>query len=81
MHRCMDDLPITDPASALVGLGALVGLLASWSWMKAWAALRSTGEGRERVSAAALDTPAFLTSITLAFLSAGYLLGRFTGRF
>lgn len=73
--------PITDPASVLIGLGALCGLLAVKYW---WGVARGASklhlpDGRK--ARANLAIAAFLTAACLGLSGAGYLIGRFTGRF
>lgn len=70
--------PITDPASVLIGLGALVALAASIYWYRVFRAL---DRNPSRLPGRTLGGAALLTAIVLALVAAGYLLGRFTGRF
>lgn len=80
----MDDaagLPITDPASVLVGLGAFAGLVAAWCW---WRVAASVDTGGERVTGPSpvwVSYAATVSAFALGAASFGYLLGRFTGRF
>lgn len=70
--------PIADPASVLIGLGALVALVAAVLWYRVFRAL---DREPSRVPGRVLGGAALLTSIAFALAAAGYLLGRFTGRF
>lgn len=72
------DSLITDPASVLIGLGALVAIAAAVYWFRVFSAL---DRNPSRLPGRTLGGAALLTSIVLALVAAGYLLGRFTGRF
>ena len=80
----MDDpsvAPITDPASVLVGLGALVGLFAALYWSRVARSVDPRGEVVKGPDLRSLASAVALTSVGLMLACAGYLLGRFTGRF
>lgn len=70
-----------DPASVIVSLGALVGLLAARYWWLVSVALQPDGEGSRGFYKMRLGTASALTSIAISLVSVGYLLGRYTGRF
>lgn len=72
---------ITDPASVLVGLGALCGLLAARFWWRVASSVASSGEVVKRPDLRSLSSAALLTSATLGLACLGYLLGRFNGAF
>lgn len=81
----MDDLhevPITDPASVLLGLGALAGLVAAYLWLKVGG---SVGDGVEKTDKSSffdhIGKAAVMSAFAMGLASFGYLLGRFTGRF
>ena len=76
-----DVAPIADPASVLIGLGAICGLIATTQW---FALVRDIAKRRDQgkpPSWEALSSAATFTALALGLASAGYLLGRFTGRF
>lgn len=73
--------PLTDPASVLVGLGALCGLGAALYWSKVARSVDTSGQVVKGPDKRDLRTAASLTSIALALASFGYLFGRFTGAF
>ena len=72
---------LTDPASALVGLGALCGLSAALYWSKVARSVVTSGEVVKGPDKRALGTAAALTALAFALASFGYLLGRFAGSF
>lgn len=75
------DVPITDPASVLIGLGALAGLLAVWCWWNVAASVDTGGERVRGPSPRYVSYAAITSAFALGLASFGYLLGRFTGRF
>lgn len=80
----MDDLheiPITDPASVLLGLGALAGLLAAWCWWRVSASVDTGGERVKGPSPVWISYAAVMSAFAMGLASFGYLLGRFSGRF
>lgn len=70
--------PLYDPAGVLIGLGALVALVAAACWYRVFRALN---DAPDRLPSRWLGSAALLTAIVLGLVAAGYLLGRFTGRF
>lgn len=76
------EVPITDPASVLLGLGALAGLVAAYLWLKVGG---SVGDGVEKASKSAffdyIGKAAIMSAFAMGLASFGYLLGRFSGRF
>jgi len=72
---------LLDPASVLVGVGALAGLIAARFWLQVSASAKTNGETIKGPLASQLGQAATFTAIALALASAGYLFGRFTGRF
>lgn len=82
--RAVDDwqTSIGDPASVLVGLGAICALFAAVQWWRAGDLIAAATAGGSGARARALFTnAATLTSIAMALAASGYLFGRFTGRF
>lgn len=77
----LDSLPITDPASVLVGLGAICGLLAALYWHKVFLSVDTSGMEVRGPDKRYLASAAMLTSVALGLGCFGYLLGRFSGRF
>lgn len=80
----MDDLheiPITDPASVLIGLGALAGLIAAWCWVRVSTSVDTGGERVKGPSPEWMSHAAAMSAFAMGLASFGYLLGRFTGRF
>lgn len=71
----------SDPAAALVGLGALCAIMAAGFWVKVARGVDASGDVVRGPAARDLGSAAFLTAGALAFAGAGYLFGRFTGRF
>lgn len=79
----MEDLaevPITDPASVLIGLGAVAGLLAAWCWWRVSASVDTGGERVTGPSPTWISYAAVMSAIAMGLTSTGYLLGRFIGR-
>lgn len=72
---------IVDPATVLLGFAALCGLLAAWYWWRVSSSVDTSGDVVRGPDKRSLSTAAFLTSLTLALASAGYLLGRLSGSF
>lgn len=72
---------VSDPANALVGLGALCALVAARYWWRVSFSVDTSGEVVKGPNKPDLSSAAFLTAITLALVSFGYLLGRFSGKF
>lgn len=72
---------LTDPSSVLVGLAAICGLFAAAYWARVARSGAASGEMGARPADRNLSTAAALTAFCLGLASAGYLLGRFTGRF
>lgn len=73
---------IADPASVLIGLGALCALLAAVQWWRVGDLVAAATVGGSGARARSLLTnAATLTAIALALAASGYLFGRFTGRF
>ncbi|WP_338243143.1 hypothetical protein [Aurantiacibacter hainanensis] len=70
-----------DPASALLGFGAVAALLAVPYWVKVGVSsgrlISANGHGARR----ALGAAALLTALALALCGGGYLYGRLNGRF
>ena len=77
----VSDNPLSDPASVLIGLGALCGLIAAAQWAKVARSIDESGEVVTGPDKRALGTAAAFTALAVGLASAGYLLGRFTGRF
>ena len=80
----MDDIdaaPITDPASVLIGLGAVCGLIAAGMWFSVVRNIASRSETNQPPRWSLISSAATFTAFSLGLASAGYLLGRFTGRF
>ena len=73
--------PLTDPASVLIGLGALCGLVAAACWIRVSRSVDTSGEVVKGPDKRALSAAASFTAMALALASLGYLFGRFTGRF
>lgn len=70
--------PITDPASVLIGLGALVAMVAGVCWYRVF---RDLERDSKHFPARSLSPAALVTAAALWLVGLGYLLGRFTGRF
>ncbi|WP_072384061.1 hypothetical protein [Novosphingobium sp. NDB2Meth1] len=80
----MDDvqsLTIYDPASLLVGLGAVAGLLAAWCWWRVSASVDTAGERVRGPSPVWIGHAALSSALAMGLMSSGYLLGRFVGKF
>lgn len=80
----MDDLPevaISDPASLLVGIGAVAGIVAAWCWWRVSASVDTGGVKVTGPSPTWMGYAAVMSALAMGFASFGYLLGRFTGRF
>ncbi len=81
----MDDFSgyaaIADPASVLVGLGAICGLIAAWLWSRVSSSIDTSGQEVKGPDKRELGLAATFTSLALGLACVGYLLGRFTGRF
>ena len=80
----MDDIDatvITDPASVILGLGAVCGLIAARAWYKVSLSIDTSGETVKGPDKRELGSAASFTSFALALMCFGYLFGRFTGRF
>ena len=73
-----DVSPLMDPASVMIGLGALAGLVAALVWFEV---TRRLDAKPDTVPNEWLGRAAVTTALALGLASAGYLLGRFTGRF
>ncbi|MBY8335894.1 hypothetical protein KYN89_02415 [Alteriqipengyuania sp. NZ-12B] len=71
---------LLDPASVLVGLGALVGLFAGFAWHKVWRSIDTSGEAVTGPDKRGLKDAAFLSMGAFTLTSAGYLFGVFFGR-
>lgn len=76
-----DNFPLTDPASALLGLGALCGLIAAHYWYKVFRSVDTSGHAITGPNREYLASAAMFTAFALALACFGYLLGRFSGRF
>ena len=76
-----DFTDISDPASVLVGLGAVCGLVAAFHWLAVFRSVDSSDEAVKGRSGRSVAMAALSTALALGLVSVGYLLGRFTGRF
>lgn len=66
---------LLDPARVLVGLGALVGLLAANEWRKVWRSVDTSGEVVTGPDKWGLKEAALWTAIALFLACGGYLFG------
>lgn len=71
---------LLDPATAAVGLGALVGLLAATYWLKVWRSVETSGQVVKGPDKRAVRDASFLTSVALFLGCGGYLFGELVGR-
>lgn len=72
---------ITDPASILIGLGAVCGLFAAGWWAKVAKSIDTSGASVKGPDLRRLGEAAAITALCIGLASFGYLLGRYTGRF
>ena len=76
-----DSAPITDPASVLIGLGAVCGLIAAGMWLSVVRNIASRSKTDQPPRWSIVSSAATFTALSLGLASAGYLLGRLMGRF
>jgi hypothetical protein len=76
VYRSSDGFP-----HGVLGLAAICGLLAAYHWMQVYRSVDSSGESLKGQRIRNMADAALLTSFALALASAGYLIGRFTGKF
>lgn len=72
---------ITDPASVLIGLGAVVALFAAIYWISFAKVSALVAEPTGWKARRNLGFAATMTGVALALVAGGYLFGRVTGRF
>lgn len=81
----MDDegslLTLNDPAMVLLGLAALIGLVAGAFWLKLARSIDLDGPTIKAPDPGSFFMAFACTGLALLTASAGFLLGRFTGRF
>lgn len=78
-----DDLaraPLTDPASVLLGLGAVAGLIAATYWLRVFRSVDTSGQVVTGPRNSDLKSAALFTAAALFLSCGGFLLGRLTGR-
>ena len=72
---------LTDPAGLMLGLGSLCAIFAAGMWWRVARAAETIAAPEGWQARNWLGHAATLTAVALALAGAGYLLGRFTGRF
>ena len=72
---------VLEPASVLVSIGALCGLVASFYWLKVVRAHYKRDEAAQGPWSIDIRNAAAWTAVAMGLASLGYLLGRLTGEF
>lgn len=72
---------VSNPAIVIVSLGAILGLVAAYRWLKVSRSVNTAGQVVKGPDKWAVKDAALWTSIALFVGCGGFLLGRFIGEF